>query len=70
MGRILTPVTMTDPDDPAGSIRFEALVDTGSSLVVLRGEWKARPGLPHPEIVERETADPRMEISEVAPVLS
>ncbi len=65
MGRILTPVVVTNPMSPERSIRFDALVDTGSSLLVLPMAWKDRLGLAVSERVEMETADQRV-ISEVA----
>lgn len=62
----MTPVTVTNPSDPTRTIRFDALVDTGSSLVVLPTAWKERLSLASTEIVEMETADQRVVTAEVA----
>ena len=53
MGRILTPVLATNPLDPTRSIRFDALVDTGSSFLVLPMAWKERLSLATRSDVER-----------------
>ena len=66
VGRILTPVLVANPLDPTRSIRFDALVDTGSSLLVLPMAWKERLNLATSERVEMETADQRVVTSEVA----
>lgn len=66
VGRILTPVRVENPLDPTRSIRFDALVDTGSSLTVLPLAWKERLNLATSETVEMETADQRVVTSEVA----
>ena len=52
--------------DPTKHIRFDALVDTGSGLLVLPRAWKERLGsLPASPAVEMETADQRTVTSEV-----
>jgi predicted aspartyl protease len=66
MGRILTPVTVTNPLEPSRSIRFDALVDTGSSLLVLPLAWRERLALASSEPVDMETADQRVITSLVA----
>jgi hypothetical protein len=60
MGRIVAQVTVTNAIEPDRHIRFDALVDTGSSLLVLPRAWKDRLGkLPASSTVEMETADQR-----------
>ena len=66
MGRILAQVTVANPSDPGRTIRFDALVDTGSSMVVLPSAWKERLALATCEQVAMETADQRVVISEIA----
>lgn len=66
MGRILTPVRVTNPLDPERSMQFDALVDTGSSLLVLPPAWKERLNLASSDSVDLETADQRVVIAEVA----
>lgn len=44
MGRIVTPVTVTNALHPEHQIRCDALVDTGTSIMVLPSAWKERFG--------------------------
>ena len=66
MGRIITPVRVANPMDPSRSIQFDALVDTGSSLVILPRAWKDRLGLATSQVIDMETADQRTIQGEVA----
>jgi len=66
MGRIITPVTITNALDPERSLQCEALVDTGAAGLVLPKAWKGRLGaLPLARSVEMETADQRVVLGEV-----
>jgi predicted aspartyl protease len=66
MGRIVAQVTVANATEPDHQIRFDALVDTGSGLLVLPSAWKDRLGkLPASHAVEMETADQRAVVSEV-----
>jgi predicted aspartyl protease len=66
MGRIVAQVTVANALEPERQIRFDALVDTGASLLVLPRAWKDRLGeLPASSTVEMETADQRSVTSEV-----
>ena len=57
MGRIVTSVIVGNANDPAKSIRIDALVDTGASHLVLPTAWKERLGvLVGTRTVEMETA--------------
>lgn len=57
MGRIVTSVKIASVKDPTKAIRCDALVDTGSSYMVLPTAWKERLGeLESIGIVELETA--------------
>lgn len=57
MGRIITPVRITNLKDPTKSIHCDALVDTGTSYLVLPTAWKERVGkLDLIEVVELEIA--------------
>ena len=44
MGRIVASVKIENPSDPALKIRCDALVDTGSSFMVLPSAWRDRLG--------------------------
>ena len=66
MGRIITPVTITNALDPKSGLQCEALVDTGAAGLVLPKAWKSRLGsLPLARNVEMETADQRVVLGEV-----
>lgn len=57
MGRIISSVKIDNIADPSKSIRLDALVDTGSSFLVLPSAWKERLGeLEIIRSVELETA--------------
>ncbi len=66
MGRIITPITITNALDPTQEIRCDVLVDTGASGLVLPAAWKDRLGaLPVVRTVEMETADQRVVSADV-----
>ena len=44
MGRIISSVTITNVAELTKSLRCDALVDTGTSLMVLPSAWKERLG--------------------------
>ena len=44
MGRITASVKIENPSDPNGRIRCDALIDTGSSFMVLPSAWRDRLG--------------------------
>ena len=44
MGRIVASVTIINSTDPSKSLRCDALVDTGASLMVLPSAWQDRLG--------------------------
>lgn len=57
MGRIVSSVKIDNITDPSKSMRLDALVDTGSSFLVLPNAWKDRLGkLEAIGSVELETA--------------
>jgi hypothetical protein len=57
MGRIVSSIKIDNVADPAKSIRCDALVDTGASLMVLPTAWRQRLGeLETIRRVEWETA--------------
>lgn len=57
MGRIISSIKINNVVDPSKSIRCDALVDTGASLMVLPTEWRERLGeLETVRRVELETA--------------
>jgi predicted aspartyl protease len=61
MGRIITPITISNAFDPTKEIRCDILVDTGASGLILPSAWKDRLGaLPVVRTVEMETADQRV----------
>jgi hypothetical protein len=58
MGRITASVTVQNYTSPERSLKFEALVDTGASHLVLPSAWKEQLGdLPLLEKVDVEVAD-------------
>jgi predicted aspartyl protease len=60
MGRIITKVTVANALHPEKSMYFDALVDTGASLLVLPKVWKERLGeFVATRNVKVETADQR-----------
>jgi predicted aspartyl protease len=66
MGRIVTHVTVSNPLEPDKVVRFDALVDTGSGLLVLPTAWRERLGhLPSAQVIQMETADQRLVTTEV-----
>ena len=67
VGRIVTSVVVDNALDPGKRIRFDALVDTGTSGLVLPSAWKDRLGSLAPaRRVQMETADQRVIEDEVA----
>ncbi|MGH8936608.1 MAG: aspartyl protease family protein [Acidimicrobiia bacterium] len=66
MGRIVTSVEVANALDVSRQIRFDALVDTGASGLVLPSAWKDRLGsLGATRMVELQTADQRVIEGEV-----
>jgi hypothetical protein len=66
MGRIVTPITITNAFDPTKVVRCDALVDTGTTGMILPVAWKRRLGtLTSIRVVEMETADQRIVRGEV-----
>jgi predicted aspartyl protease len=66
MGRIVTPLRIANAFDPTREIRCDALVDTGTTGVILPTAWKERLGsLTSIRTVELETADQRVVPGEV-----
>ena len=66
MGRIVTSVTVTSAKDYGKSFRFDALVDTGATFLVLPAAWKDRLGdLNVMRTVELETATQEIVSGEV-----
>lgn len=66
VGRIITPVTITNALDASKEITCCGLVDTGAATLVLPSAWKGRLGsLQSVRTVEMETADQRMIRGEV-----
>lgn len=66
MGRIVTPLTVANASDPGKGIRCDALVDTGTTGLILPFAWKDRLGsLTAIRTVEMETADQRVVRGEV-----
>ena len=57
MGRIVASIKIENPMDPEARIRIDALVDTGSSFMVLPKAWRDRLGkLDYVGKVQLETA--------------
>lgn len=66
MGRIKTEVRISNPLNPSKELRCTALVDTGSSGLVLPSAWKDRLGhLGLRSVVQMETADQRLVTGEI-----
>lgn len=66
MGRIVAPVVVANALDPTKQIRFDALVYTGASGLILPRAWKERLGpLGVARTVEMEIADQRLVDGEV-----
>jgi predicted aspartyl protease len=66
VGRIIASVTITNTADESKSLRCDALVDTGSSLMVLPNAWRDRLGDLHTGgSIELETATQEMVTGEV-----
>lgn len=60
MGRIVSPVTITNYADPARLLTCDALVDTGAAHMVLPAAWREKLGrLELVDTVTIETADQR-----------
>ena len=61
MGRIITQVKINNALDMGKSLQFDALVDTGTSILTLPLAWKDRLGtLKEERSVKVETADQRI----------
>ncbi|MDI6793552.1 MAG: hypothetical protein QME81_11915 [bacterium] len=61
MGRIITPVLITNALDTSHRIECDVLVDTGASALVLPDAWKGKLGnFPSSRTVKMETADQRI----------
>lgn len=59
MGRIVSSVRIENLSDPSKSLRCDALVDTGTSFMVLPNAWKDRLGdLEVVDTISLETATP------------
>ncbi|MEP6570561.1 MAG: aspartyl protease family protein [Acidobacteriota bacterium] len=66
VGRIVASVTIENASDLSKSLRCDALVDTGASLMVLPRAWKDRLGqLEAGEEIEVETATQEIVTAEV-----
>jgi predicted aspartyl protease len=66
MGRISSPIKIDNVIDPLKSIRCDALVDTGASMVVLPTAWRAQLGaLETIRRVELETATQDVVVADV-----
>ena len=66
MGRIVAQVSVVNALEPEKQMRFDSLVDPGSSFLVLPRTWKDRLGrLTASSTVEMETADQRPIAGEV-----
>jgi predicted aspartyl protease len=66
MGRIITPVTITNARQLEFHILCDALVDTGASHMVLPSGWKSKLGdIEHVETVELELADQSPQSGEI-----
>ena len=66
MGRIHWPVEVQNYDDPAKSLKVDALVDTGAAHLVLPAAWKDRLGtFKRVETVELETASQTTLLGEI-----
>jgi len=66
MGRIVTKVTVSNPIDKTKSRTFDALVDTGASLLTLPKAWKVDFGnLSETRIAQVELADKNVKEIEI-----
>jgi predicted aspartyl protease len=66
MGRVVASVKIENLSDPAAKIRCDALVDTGTSFMVLPSAWRDRLGqLDDLGTVELETATQETEEGEI-----
>jgi len=66
MGRIVTSLTVANAVESDREIRCDALVDTGTTGLLLPMAWKDRLGsLTSIRTVEMETADQRVVLGEV-----
>jgi len=66
MGRIVTKVTVTNPIDKDKSRTFDALVDTGASMLTLPTSWKKDLGnLAETRIAKVEFADQNIKEVEI-----
>lgn len=66
MGTIITPVTVSNTNQPENHISFEGLVDTGSTFLTLPKAWKEKLGeLENLEDVEMEMASGEIRSGEV-----
>lgn len=82
MGRIISSVIITNIADPTQSLRCDALVDTGTSLMVLPSAWKERLGdlesirevdleTAHQQIIKGEVHGPvRIQLEGFRPIFS
>lgn len=67
MGRIVTSVEISNALDPDKRLRCDALVDTGSSHLVLPTAWRDRLGAsPSRQVIQVETADQNRISGEIA----
>lgn len=61
MGRVITPVTVTNLNDKEKYLQCDAMVDTGAAYMTLPTAWRDKLGeLEVAEIVELETADQKI----------
>lgn len=66
MGTIITPVTVSNAQQPEKQISFDGFVDTGATFLTLPAAWKERLGeLEKVEDVELELASGEMRTGEV-----
>jgi predicted aspartyl protease len=66
MGRIITPVTITNARNQEFKLLCDALVDTGASHMVLPLAWKEKLGdIEHVETIEVELADQSPQTAEI-----
>jgi predicted aspartyl protease len=66
MGRVIVQVAVSNLFDPARTISFDGVVDTGAFGLVLPAAWKERLGpFQNASTVEVETADQRIVTAEV-----
>ena len=66
MGRIITPVVITNVFSPENRIACDALVDTGASYMVLPNAWREKLGeIETIERIELELADQSVQSGEI-----